>query len=264
MGRRRQEAASIGEGGGKRRPRFHLCLGSLSQVRCSGRGKWLSSLPLPPTPHPSLPGGRAGSAGHSELGHRLRAVRLSAGARLGPGKSSGELPRLLCALGEKLRPGTWDARLAGPRAGGAVRSQGAQPRWERDWRGLCPKVGLTVTSGLSIWGKEPRIQGRVAEIGTRRRTERRVARGAQGGTNRETPGPPGHLGSSFRAKERVVAGRGVQGSGAPGGAREWGIGPDRQSGSSRGWGPSRASGVSRPGGAAAGLFLLGGICRMCS
>lgn len=60
-------------GGGERRPRFHLCLGSLSQVRCSGRGKWLSSLPLPPTPHPSLPGGRAGSAGHGELGHRLRA-----------------------------------------------------------------------------------------------------------------------------------------------------------------------------------------------
>jgi hypothetical protein len=29
-------------------------------------------------------------------------------------------------------------------------------------------------------------------------------------------------------------------------------------------GPSRAPGVSRPGGAAAGLFLLGGICRMCS
>lgn len=37
--------------------------------------------------------------------------------------------------------------------------------------------------------------------------------------------------------------------------------PDRQS---RGRGPSCAPGVSRPGGAAAGLFLLGGICRMCS
>ena len=44
-----------------------------------------------------------------------------------------------CALGEKLRPGTWDARLAGRWAGGAVHSQGARPRWARVWWGLCPQ-----------------------------------------------------------------------------------------------------------------------------
>lgn len=40
-------------GWGERRPLFYLCLGSLSQVRCSKRGKWRSSLS---TPSPSLPG----------------------------------------------------------------------------------------------------------------------------------------------------------------------------------------------------------------
>lgn len=105
-----------------------------------------------PHPHPSLPGHRAASAGHREPGHRLRAVRPSAGAHLGPGKSSGELPQL-CALGEKLRPGTWDAGRAGRRTGGAVCSQGALPRWERVWRSLCPASGLRVTRGLSIWGR---------------------------------------------------------------------------------------------------------------
>lgn len=65
-------------------------------------------------------------------------MRLSSGGRLGPRKSSGELPRLLCALGEKLRPGMWDVGLAGPQAGGAVRSLGAWPPWERVWRGSVP------------------------------------------------------------------------------------------------------------------------------
>lgn len=80
-------------------------------------------------------------------------MRLSARARLGPGKSSGELPRLLCALGEKLRPGMWDFGLAGRQAGRAVRSQGPQPRWERVWRAV-PQGGLRVTPGLSSCGEE--------------------------------------------------------------------------------------------------------------
>lgn len=60
---------------------------------------------------------------------------------------------MLCALGEKLRPGTWDAGLAGPREGGVVRSQGGSVAVEEVWRGLCPEDGLRVTSRLSIWGK---------------------------------------------------------------------------------------------------------------
>lgn len=43
-------------GWGERRPLFHLCLGSLSQVRCSGRGKWRSSLPPPPPQPPRAQG----------------------------------------------------------------------------------------------------------------------------------------------------------------------------------------------------------------
>lgn len=46
-----------------------------------------------------------------------------------------------------------------------------------------------------------------------------IACGSTGGHQGERARPPGHLGSSFRAKERVVAGEGVSGSGAPGGAR---------------------------------------------
>lgn len=48
VGKRRQKLLGLGE----RRPLFHLCLGSLSQVRCSGRGKWSSSLPPHPPPQP--------------------------------------------------------------------------------------------------------------------------------------------------------------------------------------------------------------------
>lgn len=40
--------------------------------------------------------------------------------------------------------------------------------------------------------------------------------GAQGGTKRERAWPPGHLGSSFRAKERVVAGRSAGDRGSSG------------------------------------------------
>lgn len=135
VGKRRPEVVLMGE----RRPPFHLCLGSLSQVRCSGAASGsLHSC----SPHPSLPGHRAGITGHREPGHRLGAARLSAGARLRPGKSSGELRRLLSAPGEKLCPGTWDAGLAGRPAGGGLRSQGARTRWERVWRGLCaPRLG---------------------------------------------------------------------------------------------------------------------------
>lgn len=56
---------------------------------------------------------------------------------------------MLCALGEKLRPGMWDVGLAAGQAGRAVRSRGARLWWERVWRGLCLQGGLRVTSGLN-------------------------------------------------------------------------------------------------------------------
>lgn len=126
---------------------FFMCAWEVC-LKCAAPGA-ASGAPHSPHPHPSLPGRRAVSAGHREPGHRLRAMRLSAGARLGPGKSSGELPRLLCALGEKLRPGMWDVGLAAGQAGRAVRSRGARLWWERVWRGLCLQGGLRVTSGLN-------------------------------------------------------------------------------------------------------------------
>ena len=153
---------------------FFICAWEVC-LKCAASGA-ASGAPHSPHPHPSVPGRRTGSAGHREPGHRLRAVRLSAGGRLGPGKSSGDLPRLLCAPGEKLRPGMWDVGLAGRQAGGAVRSQGAWPRWARVWRGLCPQGGLRVTSGLSSWGKEnPKSRDarlKEARVGGQRRVAR--------------------------------------------------------------------------------------------
>lgn len=61
----------------------------------------------------------------------------------------------MCALGEKLRPGTWDAGRAGQRSGGAALTQGARPRWERVWRSLCPESGLRITTGLAFGEEEP-------------------------------------------------------------------------------------------------------------
>lgn len=135
MGKRRRRAAWLGGAA----PPFSFVPGKFVSSALL-RARQVALLTAP-TPTPAFPGRRAGSAGHREPGHRLTAMQLSARARLGPGKSSGELPRLLCALGEKLRPGMWDLGLAGRQAGRAVRSQGAQPRWERVWRGLCPRVG---------------------------------------------------------------------------------------------------------------------------
>lgn len=48
---------------------------------------------------------------------------------------------MLCALGEKLRPGTWDAGPAGRGAGGAVHSQ-RLGHGGRGSGGVCgPRVG---------------------------------------------------------------------------------------------------------------------------
>lgn len=58
-------------GWGERRPRFHLCLGSLSLCAAPGEA---SGAPHSPHPHPSLPGCRSGMAGYQEPGPRLRAV----------------------------------------------------------------------------------------------------------------------------------------------------------------------------------------------
>lgn len=101
--------------------------------------------------------------------------------------------------------------------------------------------------------RSPESRG-AAEIGAGWRTEKRVACGAKRGTTRKRAG---HLvsGSSSRAQERWVPGRGVSGSGAPGGAREWGIRPDQQSGSSWGRGPERCVG-GEPAGRSGGRFIF--------
>lgn len=74
-----------------------------------------------------------------------------------PGKVRASCCRLLCAPGEKLRPGT-----GGLAAWWSGALRGGFAAWERVGRGLFPQGGLRVTSGLNNWGEgalNPRAQG---------------------------------------------------------------------------------------------------------
>lgn len=148
VGKRRQEGSWMGE----QRPPFYLCLGSLSQVRGSKRGKWRSSLS---TPSPSIPGlrfARLGTESRS-TGSDRSAVDWSSP---GSGEKFRELCRLLCVRREKLRPGTWDAGQEGPVAAGAVSScvgggGGGSLGVGEDRVGSMTLGGLRKTWGLSVW-----------------------------------------------------------------------------------------------------------------
>lgn len=122
-------------GWGERRPLFHLCLRSLSQVRCSGRGKWRSSLP-PPPPQPLLVQGWQCWA----HGAQAPAQGLAAVARSPPGsgeKFGGVAAVVLCARRE-VAPGDV-GRWAGGPAGG----------WS------CALPGGSATVGENLAGSVP-------------------------------------------------------------------------------------------------------------
>lgn len=135
-------------GWGERYPLFHLCLGSLSQARCSDAASGAPHSPRPP-PQPLLvqcwqfwtPGAGASAQGRAAVG---RSPLVSQ-------EKFGGVAAVVCA-GREVAPGDV-GRWAGGRAGGAVRSQGSRPRWERVWRGLCPGSGMRLTSAFSSWGR---------------------------------------------------------------------------------------------------------------
>lgn len=133
---------------GERRPLLHLSLGSLSQVRCFGCGKWFSSLPPPP---PQPPRAQCWQWWAQRAG-----VPAQDGAAVGQNppesreKFGGVAAVVVCA-GREVASGDMGRWAGGP----ADRWSGALPGGsvEEVWRGLNPEDGLRVTSGLSIWGK---------------------------------------------------------------------------------------------------------------
>lgn len=111
VGKRRQEGFGIG---GAAPPFLSVPGKFISSAPLQARQVALFTLSPPP---PSVPRFRLATLGTGS--DRSAAGWSSPWAW---GKVPGELWRLLCARREKLRPGTWDAGLAGPIAGGAVSS----------------------------------------------------------------------------------------------------------------------------------------------
>lgn len=147
VGKRRPEVVLMG---GAASP-FSFVPGKFVSSALLGRGKWLSSLLLPPPQSPRAPSWHYRAPGAGAPARSRAAVCRSPSVS---GEKFGGVAAVAECAGREVVPGDVGRWAGGPAGGWRAALPGGSDAVGEGMAGsLCPEARLRVTLGLSIWGR---------------------------------------------------------------------------------------------------------------